>query len=55
MPLGTTVNVPSDVVEPKEFDAVTVNEYEFPFPRPVTANGEEAPDAVRPPGFEVAV
>jgi hypothetical protein len=33
--------------------AVTVNVYAVAEARPVTVNGDEAPDAVNPPGLEV--
>jgi hypothetical protein len=40
---------------PLSFAAVTVNVYEVLDARPVTVNGDEAPEAVNPPGDEVAV
>ena len=40
---------------PFAFVAVTVKVYAVPFVNPVTVSGEEAPDAVNPPGEEVTV
>lgn len=40
---------------PAELVAVVVKVYEVALARPVTVNGEDAPDAVKPPGDEVAV
>ena len=37
------------------FVAVTLNVYEVPFVRPVTVIGDDAPDAVNPPGEDVTV
>ncbi len=54
-PAGVTEFEDPDVDEPKELDAVTVNVYSVPFVKPVTTTGELAPDAVKPPGLEVAV
>jgi hypothetical protein len=35
--------------------AVTVNVYEVDDASPVTVNGDEAPEAVNPPGLDVTV
>jgi len=35
--------------------ATAVNVYDVPFVKPVTTNGDEAPDAVRLPGLDVTV
>ena len=43
----------SDV--PTELVAVTVNVYAVLFVKPVTVKGEDAPDAVKPPGLDVTV
>jgi hypothetical protein len=40
---------------PRLLVAVTVNVYETLDCKPVTVNGDEAPDAVNPPGLDVAV
>jgi hypothetical protein len=40
---------------PTALVAVTVNVYATPFVKPVTVNGEPAPEAVKPPGLEVTV
>jgi hypothetical protein len=40
---------------PRELVAVTVNVYEVDDCRPVTVTGDDAPDAVNPPGLEVTV
>ena len=40
---------------PTELAAVTVNVYAVPLVRPVTTSGLPAPDALSPPGLEVAV
>lgn len=45
--LGALVTTP--------FVALTVNVYGVPAESPVTTNGDEAPDAVSPPGEDVAV
>jgi hypothetical protein len=52
---GVTALDGADVVEPKLFVAVTVKVYEVPFESPVTTSGEDAPEAVKPPGLDVAV
>jgi hypothetical protein len=54
-PAGVTEFEAADVDEPNAFDAVTVNVYAVPLAKPVTTNGEPAPEAVNPPGLEVAV
>jgi hypothetical protein len=40
---------------PTALVAWTVNVYGVPFDRPVTVRGELAPEAVKPPGVEIAV
>jgi hypothetical protein len=40
---------------PWAFVAVTVNVYEVEDCKPVTVKGDEAPEAVNPPGLEVTV
>ena len=40
---------------PAELAAVTVKVYAVPLVRPVTTSGLPAPDAVNPPGLDVAV
>jgi hypothetical protein len=40
---------------PIEFVAVTVKVYEVDDCKPVTVKGDEAPEAVNPPGDEVTV
>ncbi len=40
---------------PTALVAVTVNVYAVPEARPVTVNGDEAPDAVNPPALDVTV
>jgi hypothetical protein len=40
---------------PAELVAVTVNVYAVPLVRPPTTSGLAEPDAIRPPGLEVAV
>jgi hypothetical protein len=40
---------------PIAFVAVTVNVYEVDDCKPATVNGDEAPDAVNPPGLDVTV
>jgi hypothetical protein len=40
---------------PRALVAVTVNVYEVLERRPCTVNGDEVPDAVNPPGLDVAV
>jgi hypothetical protein len=40
---------------PTELAAVTVNVYAVPSVRPLTTSGLPGPDAVNPPGLEVAV
>jgi hypothetical protein len=40
---------------PIAFVAVTVNVYEVDDVKPVTVNGEDAPEAVSPPGLDVTV
>ena len=40
---------------PAELVAVTVNVYAVPLVRPPTTSGLPGPDAINPPGFEVAV
>ena len=52
---GVTGADGSDVDEPNEFVAVTVNVYAVPLVKPVTTNGDPEPDAVKPPGLDVAV
>ena len=54
-PAGVTADDGLDVAEPKAFDAVTVNVSEVPLVNPVTTSGEDAPDAVKDPGLDVAV
>jgi hypothetical protein len=41
--------------KPVAFCAFTLNVYDVPVVRPVTVNGEAAPDAVTQPGVDVAV
>lgn len=43
------------VPAPTAFVARTVNVYEIPLVSPVTMSGLDVPDAVKPPGLEVAV
>ena len=43
------------VLVPTEFVAVTVNVYAVPFESPVTIIGDEPPEAVNPPVFDVTV
>ena len=47
--------VPDGVLVPLAFVAVTVKVYVVPSVRPVTVIGDEPPDAVKPPVFEVTV
>ena len=55
-PSGVTRAVAADGGPvPKAVVAVTVNVYPTPFVKPVTTSGLDAPEAVNPPGLEVAV
>jgi hypothetical protein len=47
--------VPDGVLVPMPFVAVTVNVYVVPFVRPVIVIGDEPPEAVNPPVFELTV
>ena len=52
---GVTPTVPEAAPVPVAFVAVTEHVYVTPFVRLVTVMGEPAPDAVIPPGLQVAV
>jgi hypothetical protein len=52
---GVILALADEAVPARPAVAVTVNVYAVPFVKPVTVNGELAPEAVNPPGEDVAL